>query len=620
MSASTIMARDGAAALLEAAQALERAEAARRAMARALMTADHQMRIPVDAMVGMVDLLAETALDAQQRRLVDTLAAASRHLFGLTENIGLHARLDAGADVLREAPFRLHRLASDIHALFGEQARRKGVEFDIAVEDGGAPWRIGDARRLRQVLFNLVDNAIGAAEFGAVRLAAAASDEGRVRFSVEDKGHGIPAERRQAMFAAAVTGAGDDDESGSGLALAVSRRLVTLMGGEMRFEALPDGARISFAVPLQAAPAQAQLSPTMDAALPAPPAGQPSQGRVLVAEDSELGREVLVEMLTSLRTRVDVAVDGVQAVALAAQRRYDLIVMSLQMPGMDGTQALAVIRRRERESGLQPVPVIAVAGGAQAVTRHEVLAKGFADCVTKPVARDRLMATVARRLGAAAAASPGSRARIVVADEGCLFREGLCAILAAEPGLEVVAEAADGLECVRAVMRTLPDLVILDLAMPHMTGADAIPEIRKRCPRARILILTGVTSPALLKAGLAAGADGMLRKDTDRGALVRAIADIVHAKGRGRMTGGCEDGGVRERGALALTRRERQVLTLVIEGRRSREIGTLLGLSERTVEKHRASLNHKMGVSTPAELATAAIRKGLVGDAPAALG
>lgn len=685
--------------------ARDQAESASQAKSAFLAVVSHEVRTPLNAMMGMTELLAEAPLDDSHRRRLDTLRSAGDHILGLIEDMLDFSRIEAGKVELVTSPFHIGVLAAETVELLREEALRKGIDLELEMDDGGWPYRLGDKRRLRQVLVNLLHNAIKYSGIGVVRLRVEAGRDSVVRCRVDDQGPGIPPDRREAVFEPFLRGHGDGGKparEGAGLGLAICRRLVGLMGGALWLEPLEHGCRFVFTATL---PATERPQ--------APPEGtKPAlvfQGRVLVADDSVFGRDVAAAMAAGSGVAVELAEDGCQAVEKAASQRYDLILMDQRMPGLDGPAALVAIRADEARRGVAPVPVVAMTAGIPGKSVSDFLADGFADHLAKPFSAADLMALFARHLPALPATAAGGPAtasqeataavaacradlpqlaaaaarddrsgigyfahrikgigmlaglpaivrtaealevaaaddttplgplldaleqslaaegrrpgrqrnarrpegpiRTLLVDDHEMVRDGLRAALAGQTDFEVVGEAADGLDCIRMVARHHPDLVLIDLVMPRMNGGEAIPEIRKRLPAARIVVLTGAVSPALLRAATDSGADALIRKDVSTDELLRTLRSVM--VGRPPPVPVPVPAG---EPPVALTRRERQVLQMIVEGRRTRDIADLLALSERTVEKHRASLGHKLGTSTPAEMAALAVRHGLTAE------
>jgi DNA-binding NarL/FixJ family response regulator len=211
--------------------------------------------------------------------------------------------------------------------------------------------------------------------------------------------------------------------------------------------------------------------------------------------------------------------------------------------------------------------------------------------------------------------------RILLVEDHRILREGLRAILAAQPDFAVVGEGGDGLEAIRLARALQPDLVLLDLSMPRMNGLDALKEIKRVAPGARVLILTAQRGDEYVRGALAAGADGYLVKDLSAGELVVGVRAAAAGKRRPStpiLSQGVQAqpngraGATRQAAGDQLSAREREVLKLVAEGYRSRQIGELLSITEKTVEKHRSSLMRKLAVRSVSGLTTYAIEKGLV--------
>jgi PAS domain S-box-containing protein len=385
--------------------ALAAADAANRAKSRFLANMSHELRTPLGAIIGMTTLARERARDPVLAGQLDKVAQASQHLLTLISDILDLSRIEAERMALDEAEFRLDALVDEVLQIGGHRAQDKGLALTAEVDPAlaGAALR-GDPLRLRQVLLNLVDNAIKFTARGFVRLRVQERASGLLRFEVVDDGIGIAPENRERLFRPFEQA--DDTTTrrygGTGLGLAIARELVHLMGGEIGVDSQPGrgscfwftarlpGAR---AVPAPAAAGQAVAQARE--ALRRAHAGR----HVLVVDDDEVSREVGGELLRQAGLRVSVAVDGDEAVALAAGEPYALVLMDMQMPRLDGLQATARLRAAGAN---RRTPVVALTANAFDDDRLRCLDAGMDDFLTKPVDAARLYATVARLLGAAA--------------------------------------------------------------------------------------------------------------------------------------------------------------------------------------------------------------------------
>ncbi|HEX8987955.1 MAG TPA: response regulator [Rhodocyclaceae bacterium] len=388
---------DGMRAEAALAAARDAAEEANRAKSSFLANMSHEMRTPLHIVVGLGHLLRRALADTAQQQRIDQLCANSEHLLELINDVLDLSRIEAGRLVLDRRPFRLADVAARLLGVVALPARTKGIELSVEVDE---PLRqanlLGDPLRLAQILINLGSNAVKFTERGSIRVTVDCLGETidglQLRFAVQDSGIGIAPADQEHLFE--VFRQADNSPTrahgGSGLGLAISQRLVGMMGGRIEVESQPGiGSRFSFELTL----------PRADAALadpaPATPAGQLGGRRVLFAEDHPLSQEILFEMLEDLGCEVDVASDGIEAVQCASERDYDLILMDMQMPKMDGLAATRAIRQMARQRG---TPIIALTANAFAEDRQRCFEAGMNDHLGKPVTPETLSAALGRWL------------------------------------------------------------------------------------------------------------------------------------------------------------------------------------------------------------------------------
>jgi len=360
--------------------------------ARFAATVSHEVRTPLNGVVGMLDMLREMPLKSDQRECVDVAWNASRTLIELINNILDFSKMEAGKLALQESDFDLARLLADVTELLAGAARQKGVAlgFDLAP---GVPAAIhADALRLRQILINLLGNAVKFTDHGeALVLVTGATVGGAagLRFEVRDTGIGMSADVQRHLFESYV----QPDPSatrrygGTGLGLAICRQLVTLMGGTIDVTSAP-GEGTSFVFTVRCAPAEVAAPAQVDATAAVPamlPAPQPVAGmRVLVAEDNRTNQMVAAGMLSMQGCVCEFAANGREAVAALARERYDLVLMDCSMPEMDGYEATAQIRALERELG-RHTPIVAMTANTQLGDAEKCLAAGMDDYLAKPI-------------------------------------------------------------------------------------------------------------------------------------------------------------------------------------------------------------------------------------------
>ncbi len=402
-------------------KAKEDADAANQAKSAFLANVSHEVRTPMNAIIGVAYLMRKDA-SGRQRQQLCKIDRAARHLLEVINDVLDFSKIDARKMTLQPTVFGVPSVIETVHALFADRISAKGLDFFVDIAQ--VPRRVhGDDLKLEQILLNLVSNALKFTEHGRIELRGETirrdGETVWLRFSVADTGIGIPADKLDRVFEPFEQGDGSTTRryGGTGLGLAICRSLAELMGGSIRIESTPgEGSTFSFEAPFRAveeseytgrsvATAAARAGNGDADARLAAHAGQ----RVLLAEDNPLNQEVLVDLLQHVGLAAEVAPDGRQTLELAGRQRYDLVLLDLQMPVMGGIEAARELRRLP---GYGEVPLIALTANAYDEDVAACLAAGMNAHLSKPVDPGQLYAALLRWLptpSGTASTPPGGR-------------------------------------------------------------------------------------------------------------------------------------------------------------------------------------------------------------------
>ncbi|HSI83603.1 MAG: response regulator [Candidatus Methylacidiphilales bacterium] len=366
-----------------------------------LANMSHEIRTPMNGVIGMVNFLLETNLTQEQREFAATIKVSADALLFILNDILDFSKIEAGKMTLENVGFSLKEIVENTIKLLTLQARTKGVDLSYTIEPNACTHLMGDPNRLRQIMVNLLGNAIKFTSQGKVWLSISSVNESNegigLHFSIHDTGIGIPEEVLKRLFQSFTQADASTTRKfgGTGLGLAISRKLVTAMGGELSVTSIPgQGSTFSFTLqlPKQSSSDLANSESRSEASDPLPAIADAARRKihVLVAEDGKVNRMVVTRMLDQLGFTADTVSNGAEAVEAWLKNRYQIILMDCQMPEMDGYTATRKIRELEAADRLTPAQIIALTASTMHGDRDICLAAGMTDFTSKPINKKAL--------------------------------------------------------------------------------------------------------------------------------------------------------------------------------------------------------------------------------------
>ncbi|RYZ91684.1 MAG: response regulator, partial [Proteobacteria bacterium] len=505
------------------------AESANSAKSAFLANMSHEIRTPLGAIMGFAELLKNPRLGKTElTNFTAVIERNSHHLLRIVDDILDLSKVESGKMLFESIEILVPAFLADISSLFGFKAREKGVAFDLRFVNAVPETVMSDPTRLRQIVTNMVGNAIKFTSRGSVELAIEYA-KGKLFFKVKDTGRGISEEQAGKLFQAF----SQADESttrefgGTGLGLILTRRLASAMGGDFILESsvLGEGSIFVASVAVEILPGTKMVSasrayaPELSTGLDR--TDRLSSKRLLVVDDSPDNRTLISVILGEQGALVDLASDGYLALEHALANSYDLVFLDIQMPGMDGYQALKLLRDKHPN-----LPVIAITAHAMAEERARAKSAGFTDFITKPVHRETLIRSAEAVFRGGRKEQPDSTCDVLIVEDDQDIRDLFGQVL--DMNDFSFLSAANGKDAIGLLEQAnRPRLILLDLSLPDIPGADVIAQIRSNSNwrNFNVVIVSGWDQ--LDERARKLGADGSLKKPVEIEVLEKLLAEFL---------------------------------------------------------------------------------------------